>query len=163
MKKLRLTAIAFAISASVQTFAQSINESDWHVAFNNKILKGKVEVVLSSGRADIVTDTYAVEVDKASKFKQGIEQALRYAKASNKKPGLALYLDGELLGQNFINLAKQECEEKGIRFWFINEHVSVDYLIEQKGLAFYPQRQNSFDRCDRTVESLDSPVFWGQA
>lgn len=135
MKKLHLTTIAFAIFASIQTFAQSINESDWQVAFNNKILKGKVEVVLSSGRADIVTDTYAVEVDKASKYKQGIQQALRYAKASKKKPGLALYLDGELLGQNFINLAKQECEEKAIRFWLINEYVTVDYLIKQKGLA----------------------------
>ena len=134
MKPLHLLTIALVLTTSIQTFAQSIKESDWHVAFNNKILKGKVEVTLSSGRADIITDTYAVEVDKASKFKQGIQQALRYSKASNKKPGLALYLDGELLGQNFINLAKQECEQKGISFWFINEHVSVDYLIKQKGL-----------------------------
>ena len=72
----------------------------------------------------------------STNFQEGIEQALRYAKASNKKPGLALYLDGQLLGQNFINLAKEACAEKNIRFWFINEHVSVDYLIKQKGFNF---------------------------
>ena len=144
MKHILIT-ITLAFTALWQCAAQSINESDWHVAFNNKVLKGRVEVVLSSGRADIVTRDYAVEVDKASKFKEGIQQALRYAKASNKKPGLAIYLDGELLGQNFINLAKQACEEKNIRFWLINEHVSVDYLIKQKGLTLPSVKPRSID------------------
>ena len=144
MKHMLIT-ITLAFAALCQCTAQSINESDWHVAFNNKVLKGRVEVVLSSGRADIVTRDDAVEVDKASKFQEGIEQALRYAKASNKKPGLALYLDGELLGQNFINLAKEACENKNIRFWFINEHVSVDYLIKQKGLTLPSVKPRSID------------------
>ena len=153
MKNLYLKILVLAILSSIYAFAQNINESDWQVAFNNKILKGKIEVVLSSGRADIVTDKYAVEVDKASKFKQGIEQSLRYAKASKKMPGLALFVDGELLGQNFINLAKKECEKKGIRFWLINEHVSVDDLINQKGLVL-PNFKT------RTVEETGPLSHW---
>ena len=65
-----LIIITLAFTALWQCAAQAINESDWHVAFNNKVLKGRLEVVLSSGRADIVTRDYAVEVDKASKFKE---------------------------------------------------------------------------------------------
>ena len=144
MKHLLIT-ITMGLTALWQCTAQSINESDWHVAFNNKVLKGSVEVVLSSGRADIITRAYAIEVDKASKFQEGIKQALRYAKASNRKPGLALYLDGELLGQNFINLAKEACEKNNIRFWLINEYISVDYLIKQKGLALPSIKPRSID------------------
>ena len=134
-----ITHLLVTLTAFTSVHSQSITESDWQVAFNDKVLKGKLEVTLSTGRADIITSTYAIEVDKASKYKEGLEQAKRYAKASKKKPGLALYLDGEQLGQNYINIAKKECEALGIKFWLINEHVSTNDLIKQKGFTLTRQ------------------------
>ena len=123
--------LIFCLSGSV--FAQSITESDWQVAFNNQVLHGKLEVTLSTGRADIVTNQYAIEVDKASKYQVGIAQAKKYAKGSGKAAGLALYLDGESNGLEYILAAKKLCKEQNIKFWLINEFVSTNDLIKQKG------------------------------
>ena len=119
----------------------SITENHWQVAFNNKVAKGKLEVVLPSGRADIVNDQYAIEVDKVSKYKEGVEQALRYAKDTGKLPGLALYIDGQPDGATLLHKASVLCAEKGVRWWYINEHVSVNDLISLTETTPYVQKQ----------------------
>lgn len=51
----------------------------------------KMEVSLSNfGRADCVSNTHAVEVEWADKFKQGVGQALTYATSTSLVPGLIL-------------------------------------------------------------------------
>lgn len=109
--------------------AVSFTENQWQVAFNNKVARGKLEVASGGGRVDIVNDSHAIEVDKISKWKQGLAQAERYAKATGKKPGLALYVDGEKDGFVIYQQAKEECEARGVTIWLINSYVSVNDLV----------------------------------
>jgi hypothetical protein len=136
-----------------QASAQSITESDWQVAFNSKVLHGKLEVPLSTGRADIVTNQYAVEVDKASKYLEGIAQAKKYAKGSGKAPGLALYIDGESRALVYISTAKKLCQEQSVKFWLINEFVSTNDLIRQKGFRL----SNSYSLSPKPESSTKAP------
>ncbi len=56
-----------------------------------KKIDGKMEVRLSDKtRIDCLNDSYAVEVDFAKKWAEGIGQALYYADMSGKKPAVAL-------------------------------------------------------------------------
>lgn len=58
---------------------------------------GEAEVTLPDGtRADCVTDTHAVEVERAANWKSGIGQALNYAFQTNKSAGIVLIMgDGD--------------------------------------------------------------------
>lgn len=52
---------------------------------------GLTEVVLKGGsRVDCLTETHAVEVEFAPKWKEAIGQSLYYAKKTGKKPGIVL-------------------------------------------------------------------------
>lgn len=52
---------------------------------------GKVEYVLfDKTRVDCLTSEYAIEVDFAKKWAEGIGQALYYAEITKKKPAVAL-------------------------------------------------------------------------
>ena len=106
----------------------SVTENHWQVALNNKEFKGRMEVTVSTGRVDILTDKYAIEVDKVSKYQEGIEQSLKYAKATGKKPLLALYIDGHKDGYNLLLRATELCKEKDIKLILINSYVSVKDL-----------------------------------
>jgi len=115
---------------SEQTKPIRITENHWQVALNKKAFNGKLEVTVSTGRVDIVTDSLVIEVDKASKYQEGIEQALKYAKATEKKPVLALYIDGEKDGYELLQQADNLCKEKGVTLLLANSYVSVNDLIE---------------------------------
>ncbi len=52
---------------------------------------GKMEYVLfDKARVDCLTNEYAIEVDFAKKWAEGIGQALYYAEITKKKPAVAL-------------------------------------------------------------------------
>jgi hypothetical protein len=134
----------------VQTGPVTITENHWQVALNNKLFKGKLEVTVSTGRVDIVTDTLVIEVDKVSKYQEGIEQALKYAKATEKKPVLALYVDGEKDGYELLQQADKLCKEKGVTFLLANSYVSVNDLIDLISKA---------GMWDHTAESKPLPII----
>lgn len=56
-------------------------------------LNAKTEVSLTNGRADLVNDTYAIEVERAPKWKNSIGQALWYGLQLNKRPGIILLIE----------------------------------------------------------------------
>ena len=114
--------------------AQSFSESDWHMAFNSKVTRGEVEAWLPTGRIDIPTDRYAIEVDHVRNYREGIKQALQYAAATKRSPGLALFIDGAQDTVQALDAARKLCIASDVRFWLINEYVSVDDLVSQKGL-----------------------------
>ena len=114
-----------------ETQAQ-FTESNWQVAFNNKVTHGKLEVVVVTGRIDILTDTHAIEVDHARNYRAATKQALQYAAETKKKPGVALIIDGARDTMEAVQAAKKHCEEAGASFWLINEYVSVNDLVSQK-------------------------------
>ena len=56
---------------------------------------GKTEVVTPDGsRADIVTETYAYEVEWVEKWKEAPAQARFYGISLNKKPAIVLLMNG---------------------------------------------------------------------
>ncbi len=107
----------------------SFTENHWQVAFNKKVTQGQLEYSIIGGRVDILTEYHAIEVEKISTWQEGIKQALRYAKATNKRPGLALYIDKDAKAFEKFKKAKQSCEQKGIKLWLINEYVSINDIV----------------------------------
>ena len=112
-----------------------ITENHWQVALNNKFFHGTLEVSVSTGRVDIATETLVVEVDKVSKYTEGIQQALKYAQATGKTPVLALYIDGEKNGYELLQQADKLCKEKGVTLLLANCYVSVNDLITLVSVA----------------------------
>lgn len=95
MKKLFLS--LFLIVVVVSIF--NLNKSEVEVKFNEKHyqtllcnkLGGVMEFKLKDNtRVDCLTDNYAIEVDWAKKWAEGIGQSLYYAEMTNKKPAVAL-------------------------------------------------------------------------
>ena len=86
--------------------------------------KGKLEVPVKYGRIDILTSRYAVEVDRLSKFHEGIGQCLHYAHETGKKPGLAIFiLSPRKKDLKKVSYVKYLCAEYGITFWYINDEI----------------------------------------
>ena len=57
---------------------------------------GQAEVTMPDGsRADCVTDTHAVEVERAAKFKDSVGQVLHYSRITGKRPLILLLLSNE--------------------------------------------------------------------
>tara|TARA_Y100000593_G_scaffold71092_1_gene130496 strand:- start:43 stop:393 length:351 start_codon:yes stop_codon:yes gene_type:complete len=65
-------------------------------------------------RVDLLGD-YAVEVDWAKKWAEGIGQALYYSAVTGKPPGVVLLTDkGE---ERFVYRCQVVCSKHGIRLW----------------------------------------------
>ncbi len=137
MKKLSYAAMIVLAAASLAVGGM-FEESDWQVAFNGKVTHGKMEVETPNGRIDILTETHAIEVDHARNYRAGIKQALQYSAETKKQAGLALIMDGNQDTMQSVEAARKLCEQSGVTFWFINEHVSVNDLADQKAHKFAP-------------------------
>lgn len=57
-----------------------------------KHLGGEMEVHVFAGRADLVTETHAYEIEFAPNWKEAIGQALWYGLQTNKKPGIVIIM-----------------------------------------------------------------------
>jgi len=79
-----------------------------------KELGGEMEHVLfDKTRVDCLTDDYAIEVDWANKWAEGIGQSLYYASITGKKPSVALIVgdqDGRYVKR--INVVAEELNIK---------------------------------------------------
>jgi hypothetical protein len=133
-----LTVCLFAIAGTAR--AAQFTESDWQVAFNNKVTHGKLEVRIATGRIDILTETHAIEVDYARNYRAAVKQALQYAGETKRKPGVALIVDGVKDPLQAVDAARGLCEKAGVTFWLINEYVSVNDLADQKPKTVSPAR-----------------------
>ena len=120
------------LQVAVVVMGAEYTENDWQVAFNAKVTHGKLEVEIATGRIDILTETHAIEVDHARNYRAGIKQALQYAAETKKTPGLALFLDGTQDTTQAVDAARKLCQQAGVTFWFINEHVSASDLASRK-------------------------------
>ena len=113
--------LLFTLFFSVSLFAAS--EKEWQEAWNNAYARGKLEVSVTFGRVDILTNEYAIEVDHVYKFHEGIGQALHYAYETDKKAGLALFMDGKKDTKEKFNYAKKLANSLGIKVWLMNDIV----------------------------------------
>lgn len=66
-------------------------EAQWSDALV-RVLGGEREVSVDGGRADVVTEHFAIEVDFLRKWHEGVGQSLHYASATGKRPAIALIL-----------------------------------------------------------------------
>ena len=89
---------------TISGFAQNLSEDEYSDLIN-LTLQGEREVKIDGGRVDILTDTYAVEVERAHKWKNSIGQALWYALNTNKTPGIVLILENDTEYKYFIMLS----------------------------------------------------------
>lgn len=98
-------------------------EKNWINALAEK-LDGQSEVTVPYGRVDVITGSYAIEVDYLHKFKEGIGQALHYGEVKGITPGLALIYersesetDADVLDK--LRHIEALCSTKGIRLFLL--------------------------------------------
>jgi len=69
------------------------------------LIGGETEISVESGRGDLLTKTHAFEVERASKWKESIGQALWYGLQTNKKPGIIILMTTSSDYKYFIQLS----------------------------------------------------------
>jgi len=90
------------------------NEKYYQTIMCNK-LGGRIEYVLfDKTRVDCLTKEYAIEVDWAKKWAEGIGQALYYAEITNKKPAVGLIVGGSK-DQKYLKRLKTVADEFNIK------------------------------------------------
>jgi hypothetical protein len=118
MKTLLLVCLpVFCISLA---HAGKLKESDYQKAWAAEH-GGKVEVRMPDGtRCDIETKTHAIEVEFASKWCEGVGQALWYSFQTNKKAGIVLILRSEKDRKHLMRLRSLIAGKKlDIKVWVI--------------------------------------------
>lgn len=91
---------------------------------------GEREVVLYGGRADIVNDAYAIEVERAPNWKNSIGQSLWYGMQTNKKPGIVLVMEN--IDQRRYGIMLQSA----LDYAGIADKITVWFYPEDFGLGF---------------------------
>ena len=87
-----LTLIFFVLTTSAYTQSSPRYEKDY-ADYIQSLIGGEREVQVVGGRADLVTDEYAIEIEWAPKWKEAIGQCLWYAMNTGKKPGIILIIE----------------------------------------------------------------------
>jgi len=89
------------------------SESDWAESLA-AVISGRTEVATDYGRVDVVTDRFAIEVDRLAKWHEAIGQATHYSETTQKRPAIALIV---LRTDNTtkLELIEETCTTKGIR------------------------------------------------
>jgi hypothetical protein len=119
MKKLLLI-IVFLMSG-ICSQAQLLKQKEvYYETLFAKEIGGKTEIVLSDlARVDIVTDTFAIEIDFADKWAESIGQSLYYAEELNKKPGVLLLING-IAEDRYVKRLLKVAGEQNITVWLLN-------------------------------------------
>lgn len=90
-----------------------------------------------NSRVDLLHRTYAIEADWSDKWAEGIGQALYYAIATDRHPGVLLLRKADTSDEAFsahVQRCKKVCVKHGIALWTANEG---DPLSVQ---TVYPER-----------------------
>ena len=86
--------IVLILSATLIIQAKHLHKESYYQKIFCDEIDGKTEVVLSDRtRVDCLTDKYAIEVDFASKWAEGIGQSLHYSIMTGKKAGVYLIIE----------------------------------------------------------------------
>jgi hypothetical protein len=89
------------------------HESEWSEALA-AVLGGRTEAATDHGRVDVLTDRFAIEVDRLAKWHESIGQASHYSETTKKRPVVALIvLPSDNLDK--LDLIEATCVGKGIK------------------------------------------------
>lgn len=124
------TSIAVALYAAAlpPVCVDAASVAEWRAAFNDKVTQGTIDVEVPGARIDILTEDYAIAVERAGSFRAGVKQALLNASLAEREPGLALYVDGEQGALQSLEEARGLCTASGVKLWLVNEYVSHEEL-----------------------------------
>lgn len=92
--KMFVTLFLTALGTIAYSQSTQLYEKDY-ADYIQSLIGGEREVQLQDGRADLVTDEYAIEIEWAPKWKEAIGQALWYALNTTKKPAIILILENQ--------------------------------------------------------------------
>ena len=134
------------------------SEAFWQHAFNEQYAKGATEVVVTAGRADIVNEEFAFEVDRIQKWHEAIGQAKHYAARTTRKPAIALFDDGQGDYTKQLTEARWLAEREGIDVFVINDYIACDYSLRNPPpyLQSTPQEYGLKSR----ITSFAVPASW---
>jgi len=117
MKKLLI--IFVLLLASLTSYSQQL-ERYYRNGFAT-IMNGQQDVrIPSTGRrVDIVTDTFAIEVDFAEKWSQSVGQTLYYSEKLNKKAGILLVVNG-MFDDRYVKRLMSVAYKHNITVWIMD-------------------------------------------
>lgn len=95
----------------VLTVDDASREINWSESLA-RLLNGATEAPVANGRVDVLTDIYAIEVDRFGKWHEGIGQAAHYGSETGRLPCLALIIESDLWPMNVSTLEKLRVIEK---------------------------------------------------
>lgn len=135
MKKILIVLVLMLIASTAFSQLTKMRESYYQNGFAT-IMKGQKEVVLFDGtRVDVLTDTFAIEVDFAEKWSQSVGQALYYGDVLNKKPGILLVVNGSN-DERFVKRLIAVAIKHGITVWLMDYNTDkwcgVNMFVEYK-------------------------------
>ena len=106
--------------------AQGVTESSFLPAIQQR-LGGSTEVRCYGGRADLVNDTYAIEVEFAHKWKNSIGQSLWYGLQLDRQPGIVIIMQS-------LNDRKYGIQlQSALDYAGLTEHIKVWFWPEDFG------------------------------
>jgi hypothetical protein len=134
MKKTFIVIIMLLISAI--SYSQKPHEK-YYQNIAAERMHGRTEVVLEDrSRADIVTDTFAIEVEFAHKWAESIGQSEFYSLELHKKAGIVLITDG-MKDDKYVQRLMKVATKLKITVWVIfttdNSWGIVDSIPKKDG------------------------------
>ena len=98
-----ITMILIIQLCSAVAYTQEATEDDYS-KYIYSLIGGEREVSINNGRIDLLTDEYAIEIEKASNWKEAIGQSLWYALNTNKKAAIIIILEKDSDYKHLIRL-----------------------------------------------------------
>jgi hypothetical protein len=118
------------------------NEAWYIESINQSHFGGRTEVSMTGGRADIVDDNYAIEVEFANKWKDAIGQSLWYGLQLERQPGIVLIMK-TIQDRKYGIMLQSAIDYAGltdkIKVWFYPEDFGIPFA--QPVQKFIEERQ----------------------
>jgi len=130
------------------TSSLEAQKSEYHyIKEIQDLLGGDLEISVIDGRADLVTSTYAIEVEFAEKWKESIGQATWYGLQLNKTPGIVLILRQEKdykYYQQLNSTLEAISPSHGIKTWvYPNDFKKSDSNISKQNIPSTSSKDSS--------------------
>lgn len=135
------------------------NEAYYIKWLNQNHFQGQTEVTVKGGRADIVNEEYAIEVEWANHWKNSVGQALWYGLQTNKTPGIVLIMK-DINDRKYGIMLQSALDYAGIsdqiKVWFYPEDFGGSFeLVQNERIAF---KQNLIETNGNYTRNKNSGV-----
>lgn len=101
------------------TKCTKIYEKDYNASWCNAH-NGQIEFsTIDGSRVDCLLPDYAVEAERAYKWKEAIGQALFYGLQTNRTPAILLIIENKDREQKYIDRLNIVAQKYGIKIWYI--------------------------------------------